>query len=115
MSEVSRSEVKEMIENAVENKFSIIRTEMSLMKGEIGEEVKKGLDNWAAKYELKPDHWVYLKYEYQKALGQQTMIRRLIITALVTACIAGSLGLADRWITEKAVQGMKRAPTTEQP
>lgn len=85
----SRDEVKKMIEDAVENK--------------VGQGINDGLDAWMSKFDLKPHHWVYLEAEYNKTLARQGIIRRVIITALVTFVCAATVWSAEEWIKQAVV------------
>ena len=74
----SRQEVKEMVEDAVEAKVETA--------------VTKGIDKWMSKYELKPHHFVYLDAAYNKTLAGQNLLRKIVITTIVTAITLATFG-----------------------
>lgn len=73
MSDVSKTEVKDMIETAVEAKVATA--------------VSKGLDEFMKKYQLGPEQLVWLAQKHRIETAQNTLIRRLIISSVVSSVI----------------------------
>lgn len=92
----SRDDVKEMIEDAVERKSK--------------QAFEDGFEKWMSKYELKPQHFVFLNSEYHKAVSQQNLIRRVLITAVVTTVIAATFWMAEEWIKQIVITHYSHLP-----
>lgn len=86
----TREEVKAMIEDAIEAR--------------VHRAVESGLDSWMSRYGLKPTHWVYLDAEYHKMLSRQGLVRRIVITMIVTAVCTMTLWGGKQWIQRTVLE-----------
>jgi len=92
LSKEDREEVRQLIEDA--------------MRRELREAIRESLDAWMHQYHLGPEHWVFIEAQYQKALAQSTLIRRIMLTVVVTTVCGFTLWAGEEWVKQKIVQSL---------
>ncbi len=98
MSNISREEVKEMIDDRLKT------LDQSIQAG-----VYKALDKKMSDYNIGPQHWVFLEAEYNRALARRSTITKVVVTTVVTFICAITVFGAEYWIKRTVIDHYKDA------
>lgn len=70
---------------------------------------KSALKEWQSEYNLGPHHFVWIEAQYARAIARETIIRRVVITAVVSGLVLFAWGAAKEWIYKEAISHMSKA------
>ena len=95
---IDRDEIREMIDD--------------IIKSRVNEAVNESLEKFMLMYGLKPQHWVYLDSEYTKSMNRQGIVRKIILTAIVTAISVATMKGGEDWIRKIVLEANRKTEQT---
>lgn len=126
MSDVDEKRVKEMIQDAMKPQVTNINQRIDYLEHNVMDKldaiqnsrantIDLAIDKWMERNKVGPEHILFLRERYRYYFERESLIRRVIITTIVAALIAGSIGFAREWAINEAVRHMEQRQAKSSP